>query len=178
MKVPICIKPFRFKSEAKNNRRPDCVLVPATSQVHICKVSKLFSFLILFLWACFGCQNSNISGLTGLTVREEQLSENWEANRLSTYHYLSGLIKLAHEKSHLLFRKNKSLLVRYPKWSPVLHKSPSPKMRERVIDSYGKGQINEQEYESLLGEVSSLTKLWGNQKRYLSSERIKLRYPR
>jgi len=51
-------------------------------------------------------------------------------------------------------------------------------MRERVIDSYGKGQINEQEYESLLGEVSSLTKLWGNQKRYLSSERIKLRYPR
>ena len=141
-------------------------------------MSKLFSFLILFLWICLGCQYSNVSGLAGLTVREERLTENWEGNRLATYGYLSGLIELAHEKSHLLFRKNKSLLVRYPKWSPVLHKRPSPKIRERVIDSYGKGQINEQEYESLLKKASSLTKLWGDQGRYLSSERIKLRYPR
>ena len=152
--------------------------MPATSEVHICEVSKLFSFWILFLWISLGCQYSNVSGLAGLTVREERLTENWEGNRLATYDYLSGLIELAHEKSHLLFRKNKSLLVRYPKWSPVLHKRPSPKIRERVIDSYGKGQINEQEYESLLEKASSLTKLWGDQRRYLSSERIKLRYPR
>jgi hypothetical protein len=156
----------------------DCVLVPATSGVHIWEVSKLVSFWILFLWICLGCQYSNVSGLAGLTVREERLTENWEANRLSTYHYLSGLIELAHEKNHLLFRKNKSLLVRYPKWSPVLHKRPSPKIRERILDSYGKGQINEQEYESLLENASSLLKLWGDQRRYLSSERIKLRYPR
>ena len=104
--------------------------------------------------------------------------ENWESNRLSTYSYLSGLLELAYEKNHLLFRKNKSLLVRYPKWGPVLHKRPSPKIRERMIDCYRNGQINEQEYEILMEKASSLTKLWSDQRRYLSSERIKLRYPR
>jgi hypothetical protein len=178
MKVPICIKPFQIKSEAKSIVSGDCVLVPATSGGHIWEVSKLFLFWILFLWICLGCQYSNESGLAGLTVREERLTENWEANRLSTYNYLSGLIELAHEKSHLIFRKNKSLLVRYPKWSPVLHKRPGPGIRERVIDSYGKGQINEQEYEDLQKQASSLLKRWDVQRRYLSSERIKLRYPR
>ena len=152
--------------------------MPATSQVHICEVRKLFSFWILFLWICSGCQHSNVSGLSGIAAREEKLMENWESNRLSTYSYLSGLLELAHEKNHLLFRKNKSLLVRYPKWGPVLHKRPSPKIRERMIDCYRNGQINEQEYEILMEKASSLTKLWSDQRRYLSSERIKLRYPR
>ena len=152
--------------------------MPATSEVHICEVKKLFSFWILFLWIFSGCQHSNVSGLSAIDDREEKLTENWESNRLATYSYLSGLLELAHEKNHLLFRKNKSLLVRYPKWGPVLHKSPSPEIRERVIDSYRNGQINEQEYENLMENASNLTKLWSDQRRYLSSERINLRYPR
>ena len=150
----------------------------ATPKVHIRVVSKSIWFGILSLWVCLGCQHSNESGLAGLSIREEKLTENWETNRLSTYHYLSGLIELAYERNHLIFRKHRALLVRYPKWSPVLHKRHDPKIRKRVLDAYGKGQINEQEYDTLLEQLSSLLKRWGDQRRFISSERIKLRYPR
>tara|TARA_B100000902_G_scaffold95180_1_gene97971 strand:+ start:1119 stop:1481 length:363 start_codon:yes stop_codon:yes gene_type:complete len=118
------------------------------------------------------------SGLAGIALREEKLAENWEANRISTYHYLSSLIELAHQRSILTFSKNKMILVRYPKWSPALHKRPDEKLRKQIFDAYAKGQIDGHELEFLEEELSSLLARWDAQWREISSERKKLRYSR
>ena len=135
-------------------------------------------FSILFCWICLGCQHSVESGLTGIALREEKLAENWEANRISTYHYLSSLIELAHQRSILTFSKNKMILVRYPKWSPTLHKRPDEKLRKQIFDAHAKGQIDDDEREILEKESSSLLTRWDAQWREISSERMKLRYSR
>lgn len=135
-------------------------------------------FSILFCWICLGCQHSVESDLSGISLREEKLAENWEANRISTYHYLSSLIELAHQRSILNFSKNKMILVRYPKWSPTLHKRPGEKLRKQIFDAYAKGQIDDDEREILEEESSSLLTRWDAQWREISSERMKLRYSR
>ena len=135
-------------------------------------------FSILFCWICFGCQHSVDHGLSGIALREEKLSENWEANLLSTFHYLTGLIELAHERSILSFKKNKMLIVRYPKWSSILHKRPGGTLRKEISEAYSKGQIDDQELDVLEKELSSLLERWDSQWREISSERMKLRYSR
>lgn len=135
-------------------------------------------FSILFSWICLGCQHSVKSGLSGISLREEKLAENWEANRISTYRYLSSLVELAHERSNLSFKKNKMIVVRYPKWSPTLHKRPDGTLRKQISEAYATGQIDEQELEVLEKELSSLLGRWDAQWREISSERMKLRYSR
>ena len=118
------------------------------------------------------------SDLSGISLREERLAENWEANRISTYHYLSSLIELAHQRSILTFSKNKMILVRYPTWSPTLHKRPDETLRKQISEAYAKGQIDDQQLEFLEKELSSLLARWDAQWREISSERMKLRYSR
>ena len=118
------------------------------------------------------------SGLSGIALREEQLTEDWEANRIPTYRYLSSLVELAHERSKLSFKKNKMLVVRYPKWSPTLHKRPDGILRKQISEAYAKGQIDEQELEVLEKKLSSLLARWDAQWREISRERMKLRYSR
>ena len=135
-------------------------------------------FSMLFCWICLGCQHSVESGLSGIALREEKLSKNWDANRISTYHYLSSLIELAHQRSILKFSKNKMILVRYPKWSPTLHKRPDGTLRKQISEAYAKGQIDDQQLEFLEKELSSLLARWDAQWREVSRERMKLRYSR
>mgnify|MGYP003989139915 FL=1 len=59
-----------------------------------------------------------------------------------------------------------------------MHQRSDPEIRELIFDAYGKGQVDAQEYEDLLKQASSLLKLWGAQRREVSTERIKLRYLR
>ena len=133
---------------------------------------------ILFCWIFLGCQHSVQTSLSGIALSEEKLGKNWQANRISTFHYLSSLIELAHKRSILSFKKNKMLLVRFPKWSPTLHKRPDGTLREQISEAYAKGQIDDQELEVLDKELSSLLERWDSQWREVSRERMKLRYSR
>jgi len=139
---------------------------------------KALLFSILFCWICSGCQHSVESGLAGIALHEEKLWGNWEANRISTYHYLSSLIELAHQRSILNFSKNKMILVRYPKWSPTLHKRPDGTLRKQISQAYAKGQIDGHELDFLEKELSSLLARWNAQWREISRERMKFRYSR
>jgi hypothetical protein len=116
--------------------------------------------------------------MEGISVRESKVKESWQRNQLSTHHYLSQVIDLAHEKSVIRFGKHRALLTRYPQWVPGLHPRPDAELRDSVVEAYGMGQLSDPEYESLMERISDLLNRWGDQRRILTKERFNLRYPR
>lgn len=135
-------------------------------------------FSVLLCWICLGCQHSVNTDLASITLNEEKLAGKWKANHISTYHYLSSLIELAHQRSILTFTKNKMLLVRYPKWRVTLHKRPDEMLSKQIFEAYTKGQIDDSEREMLEQQSLTLLKRWDAQWREVSSERMKMRYSR
>ena len=134
--------------------------------------------VLLLLLGASGCVHSQKDSVKEIEARERNLNDSWIVGQLSTYEYLSASIRLAHAKSVIHFRKHKALLTRYPKWVPGLHPRTDTKLRERVVEAYGKGQLNDSEYESLMEQLTTLLDQWGSQRRTLTKERFNLRYPR
>jgi len=134
--------------------------------------------LLVLLLEASGCVHSQNDSIKEIEAREGNLNDSWIFGQLSTYEYLSASIGLAHAKSVIHFRKHKALLTRYPKWVPSLHPRTDTKLRERMLEAYGKGRLNDIEYESLMEQLTVLLERWGAQRRTLMKERFNLRYPR
>jgi hypothetical protein len=141
-------------------------------------VKHFLRLVLLLLLGASGCVHSQNDSIKEIEARERNLNDSWFIGQLSTYEYLSASIGLAHAKSVIHFRKHKALLTRYPKWVPGLHPRTDTKLRERVVEAYGKGQLDGSEYESLMEQLTVLRERWGSQRRTLTKERFNLRYPR
>ena len=125
-----------------------------------------------------GCTHSGKTEMEGVALREQNLEESWQGNRISTYEYLCSSIALAHDKSEIRFRQHKTLMIRHPKWVPGLHPRPDAKLRNNVVEAYAEGRISDSEHENLMKQASVLLDRWGEQRRILTKERFKLGYPR
>ena len=140
-------------------------------------VKIIIGLSVLFLLGSSGCSYPGKTRTQEFALRERNLDESWKENRLSTFEYLWASIDLALDKSEVRFQQNKSLLARYPKWVPGLHPRPDASLRSSIADAYAKGRVSDSEYEVLIKRANVLLDRWGEQRRILTKERFKLRYP-